>query len=464
METRANYAAIGLFTLIVIGLAFGFIYWIKRYDEAGQRVDLYLEFQGTVNGLARGGAVYFNGIKVGEVTGLSFDPQDPNRVSVVANVARSTPIKSDTRAEVNFNFLTGVAYVELFGGSPQASDLLAGPDPAMLRGTPSSLTDIITGANRMFRSAEVSLGRINDMVEQITPSLEASVKNVETFTDALARNSQGVDEFLKNVSEMSESVGVVSSKLEGLVNRADSALAAVDPDKIRQTVDSTQSFMKRLDDASNQIDPIISDVRKVTADMSRFSGKLDSSLDGLNQLVAAIDTQKIATSLDGISAFADKLGKSSGDFDSIIADAKSTAERVNRFTERIESRSDDIDSIISDARQLTERVNTASARLDGILGKADQFLGTEGGENFFTEAAAAARSIRQVADTFNARADEITAGLSKFSGRGLDNVQALVNELRSSVGRIDRAVSTIERDPSSIVFGSNSGIRDYNRR
>ena len=48
METRANYATIGVFTLIVIALAFGFIYWLKRYDETGQRTDLRLEFDGTV--------------------------------------------------------------------------------------------------------------------------------------------------------------------------------------------------------------------------------------------------------------------------------------------------------------------------------------------------------------------------------------------------------------------------------
>jgi phospholipid/cholesterol/gamma-HCH transport system substrate-binding protein len=113
---------------------------------------------------------------------------------------------------------------------------------------------------------------------------------------------------------------------------------------------------------------------------------------------------------------------------------------------------------------LTQRVNAASTRLDGLLGKAEEFLGTEGGENFFTEATAAARSIRQVADTFDRRANEIAGGLVKFSGRGLDNVQALVEELRLSVSRIDRVVTTIERDPSSVVFGGNSGVREYNRR
>src|SRR5690606_25617769 len=203
--------------------------------------------------------------------------------------------------------------------------------------------------------------------------------------------------------------------------------------------------------ASVNIEPIVTDVRKVASDMSRFSTSLNTTLADLNGVVSAFDREKITASIDGISAFASKLGGAAGDFASIVADVKGAAERVNRFSARMESRTDDIETIISEARQLTERVNAASSRLDGILGKADAFLGTEGGENFFTEAAGAARAIREVAETFDRRATEIANGLARFSGRGLDNVQALVNELRASVARIDRVAATIERDPSSII-------------
>ena len=54
METRARYVIIGAFTLVVIVLAFGFIYWLKRLDETGIRSTIYFEFHGTVGGLAAG--------------------------------------------------------------------------------------------------------------------------------------------------------------------------------------------------------------------------------------------------------------------------------------------------------------------------------------------------------------------------------------------------------------------------
>jgi phospholipid/cholesterol/gamma-HCH transport system substrate-binding protein len=263
---------------------------------------------------------------------------------------------------------------------------------------------------------------------------------------------------------MSKTVGTLSVKLEGLVDRADQTIAAVDADKVRATIASAEAFMKRLDEASADIKPIVTDVRRVAGDMSRFSTSLNTTLADLNGVIAAFDRQKIATSLDGISSFAGKLEGASDDFDQIVADAKAAAENVNKFTENIQSHEGDVDTIIAEAKELTQRVNAASARLDGLLGKAEAFLGTEGGENFFTEAAGAAKAIRQVAETFDRRANEIANGLAKFSGRGLDNVQALVNELRATAARIDRAVAAFESDPSSIVFGGNSGVREYNRR
>ena len=74
METRANYATIGLFTLGVIVACFVFIYWLARYDESGIRKPLRILIPGSVAGLASGSQVLFNGIKVGEVNTLRIRP------------------------------------------------------------------------------------------------------------------------------------------------------------------------------------------------------------------------------------------------------------------------------------------------------------------------------------------------------------------------------------------------------
>src|SRR5581483_10450188 len=129
---RARYTIIGLFTLIVIAVAFVFVYWLKRLDESGVRSTMYLEFPGTVSGLEPGGSVYFNGLKVGEVVGLSFKPEDPNIIVVTTSVRADTPIKTDTKAKVGSSILTGVAYIELNGGSSKAPSVFTANPPLVV--------------------------------------------------------------------------------------------------------------------------------------------------------------------------------------------------------------------------------------------------------------------------------------------------------------------------------------------
>jgi phospholipid/cholesterol/gamma-HCH transport system substrate-binding protein len=68
MEKDANYALVGLSTLIlVLGVA-SFGLWLARISFNRDYALFDIVFQGPINGLSQGGEVRFNGIKVGEVT------------------------------------------------------------------------------------------------------------------------------------------------------------------------------------------------------------------------------------------------------------------------------------------------------------------------------------------------------------------------------------------------------------
>ena len=64
METRANFALIGAFTLAVIAAAFGFVFWFSGPSKAARRVPYDIIFTGSVSGLSRGGGVTFNGLRL----------------------------------------------------------------------------------------------------------------------------------------------------------------------------------------------------------------------------------------------------------------------------------------------------------------------------------------------------------------------------------------------------------------
>src|SRR5215204_3496839 len=120
METRANYVVIGLFTLAVIAGGFGFVYWFSRAGDGGERATYRVVFDGAVSGLRTGGWVLFNGIKVGEVTDLKLNPQDPRQAIATIGIDKSIPIRADTRANLEYQGLTGIASVALKGGQADA--------------------------------------------------------------------------------------------------------------------------------------------------------------------------------------------------------------------------------------------------------------------------------------------------------------------------------------------------------
>src|SRR4051812_46027320 len=127
METRANYALIGVFTLAVIAAAFGFVYWFSGGGRGQRKQSVRIVFSGSVSGLSKGSVVLFNGLRVGEVTDLSLLPEDPRRVVAIVQVDNTTPIRADTRARLESQGLTGVSQIGLTGGEPGSPPLVAGP-------------------------------------------------------------------------------------------------------------------------------------------------------------------------------------------------------------------------------------------------------------------------------------------------------------------------------------------------
>ena len=98
METRANYVAVGLFTLVALLAAFVFVYWVGRFDRGEDLIALDVRIKGSVSGLTTSSNELFNGIRVGRVTGLSLDRDDPRFVIVNTEINSQTPVRADTRA------------------------------------------------------------------------------------------------------------------------------------------------------------------------------------------------------------------------------------------------------------------------------------------------------------------------------------------------------------------------------
>lgn len=477
METRANYVLIGFFTLLVLLLGAGMTLWVARYDDGDDKVPLTIVFPGTVTGLAEGANVLFNGIKIGSVDSLVLDPNDPGRVIGELTLDPDVPIKADTRASLAFQGLTGVAVVELEGGTASKPNILGLDTPPALTAEPSAFQDILQAGRRLVQRADTVLMKIEMVIDANEGSLEQTVKNAETFSKALADNADGVDRFLSSVASAADQVASLAQRLEAVSDNLDPILAAIEPDKVRNTVNNVEAFSTRLSEASEQFQSIIGKADSAAAQFSTFSAGLNAALESAQAILAAVDSDKIGEVIanansfteglvksgEDLSSFARTLADSGAQIDVILADAQATAGNVKDFSQTLSDNKDNINAIVADARSLAQRLNTASLKINGVLDKVDGVVGGLDEQGLFVEVQQAAKSIRRVAESFEARADAISSGLARFSTRGLRDVESLVGDARVTLRRIESAVKQIENEPNSLLFGG-SKVKEYNGR
>ncbi len=206
METRARYILVGLFALVAIAAGFGFVYWLNDTGGLARRAVYRIRFEGPTPGLQTGASVQFNGIRVGEVTGLQLDPSHPQGVVATIAVANGTPLRADTKVGVDFRGLMGSAAISLRGGAPTSPLLpVSEAEPAMLVADPAASEDLTQAARQ-------ALQRLDKMLGENSDSVKSTMDNLKTFSEALGRNSDRIDSIMAGLERMTAAGGAEKAK------------------------------------------------------------------------------------------------------------------------------------------------------------------------------------------------------------------------------------------------------------
>jgi phospholipid/cholesterol/gamma-HCH transport system substrate-binding protein len=211
METRANYIVVGLFTFAVVAAAFGFVFWFHHTAGKGVASVYRVVFDGSVSGLRAGSSVLFNGIRVGEVTKLDLNPDNPGQVIALIAVNKSTPVRADTRVGLDFQGVTGVASVSLKGGTQSQPPLEAQAGGA---GEPPTLMAGQSATEDLTQSVRNVLNNANALILENQAALREAIGNISIFAATLARNSDRVDHILAETEEATRSIRTLSENLD----------------------------------------------------------------------------------------------------------------------------------------------------------------------------------------------------------------------------------------------------------
>lgn len=235
METRAHYVLIGAFVLVSVALGFLFVLWLGQTKRNYDEYDII--FRERVSGLSVGAAVSFNGIQKGEVRGLTIAPDNPSIVIARIRVDSDTPVKTDTKAELELVGFTGLAIIQLVGGSADESLL-----KDVTRGVPrieadaGGIAQILAGSNDIIAAANRLLSPEN------TEVFTHILANIETLTGTLAKQDA-------NIAATFENLAAASGKLSRTADNLDKLLANEAPqtmDEARATMAETKAMVSEL--------------------------------------------------------------------------------------------------------------------------------------------------------------------------------------------------------------------------
>ena len=271
MERNANYALVGLATTILfMGLVF-FIVWLARLQFAEDFDEYDIIFQGPLRGLNTGGEVHFNGIRVGEVTDISLDPRNPNRVITRVRIEGDTPVRRDSIAELEPQGITGVNYVQVSAGSvgsPFLEPTRRNPIPT-IPSRQSAIAGLLEGGGTVLERTVEALDQVNRLLsDENIAVLNAGLRDLRGVTAELNANRAVVAETRAAVVSANQALRTIDGTAAEITRLASTSQELVDGDA-RRTLQQIEATANEIRVAARDVSANVSQITGPTAEFAQ---------------------------------------------------------------------------------------------------------------------------------------------------------------------------------------------------
>ncbi len=295
METRASHVLVGLFVVILGLAAAGFALWLAS-ARLDRQVDVYeVVFRSAVSGLQNGAQVTYQGIQVGRVTRIRFDPENVERVLVRIEVEPTTPVTEDTTARLQPQGITGIFYLQLTGAKNESARLATrANDPAQIPGQPSTIDRLTADAPEILNRGVVLLDRATELLsDDNLARIADTLDSLDRLTATLADGQDGVGPLITETNALVDELRTAIEQVTATTERLDAIAATVERDAGTLMASGVEGF-ERLNAAAAEIDRaaarmsgLLADVREPMRDFSESGLYEFSALIGeTRQLVA----------------------------------------------------------------------------------------------------------------------------------------------------------------------------------
>ena len=282
MEEKVNFALVGVFVLALGAALIAGVLWLSSGGAYRRTYDTYQTYmRESVSGLSRDAPVRYRGVEVGRVRRMSLAPAHVEQVQLTLDIERGTPVKQDTVAVLRVQGLTGIAYVELSGGSSESPDLETRPgdDYPVIRSAPSLMVRLDSAVSALLTNANRTSVSMNALMDDDNRrEFKLILAELQLLAPALAARSAAIDSTLANAARTMDNTARLSADLPRLVERIQQSADRFD----RMTGDVAQAgtgvradLREAADEVVPQVRLLASELREVTGSLRRFSVQLE---------------------------------------------------------------------------------------------------------------------------------------------------------------------------------------------
>ena len=253
---------IGVCVLVALCILFFGLEFLKGVNVF-KPANYYSASYTNVAGLQVSAPVSVNGFKVGQVSNIEYEYDNPGHVLVEMNLDKALKIPVGTKAVIEADLL-GTATVHLVMSSNEeyykVGDRIEGETASGMMESVSE--ELMPGVTRILPTVDTLLTNVNTLVAD--PALASSVARLDHITATLASTLDRLDRSMQSLPQVMKSVNNITTSLDSMSR-------------------NLNSLSSRLDNAG--IDSTLANVQYISRDLKALTAALNSDESSMGQLM-----------------------------------------------------------------------------------------------------------------------------------------------------------------------------------
>ncbi|KIO49901.1 MlaD family protein [Nitrosospira sp. NpAV] len=269
MENRAHALTAGLFVIFLSAAVAAVAMWFSGGAVTRDKYLLVSEFP--VNGLNPQAVVRYRGVSVGKVENIRLDADNPHLILIRIAVDRDLALTKNVYAQLGYQGLTGLAFVQLNDDGKQAERLATDADnPAQIPFRPSALDSIAESGQRLLSNANGLTERLNLLLsDQNQARFSHILENTAGLTGRLRSTVSQLEPGLKSLPGLAADASSVLKHTDQLI---------IDLNQITTKINQRDGPVDSLSHTAGELTDTMHKLREATEGITRNSRSIDRFL------------------------------------------------------------------------------------------------------------------------------------------------------------------------------------------